>query len=168
MIIREAQPSDIPDILGLWNDAIRSSEATFESVEKTAEQVAALINERASAGHATLVASDGGFLGFGTYAQFRGGTGYARTMEHTIYVDPAARGRGAARALMAALEDHAARAGAHSMIAGVSSANADGVTFHAHRGYVEVARVPEVGHKWGRTYDLILLQKILSPRKPSD
>jgi L-amino acid N-acyltransferase len=56
---------------------------------------------------------------------------------------------------------HARAAGAHQMIAGVSAENPDGVAFHAALGFVEIARVPEAGAKFGRFIDLVRMQKFL-------
>lgn len=162
MSLRLAQAKDAADILAIWNPIIRDSEATFNSVEKSAADVTDMIARRARDGHATLVAEQAGrVLGFGTYAQFRGGIGYAHTMEHTVMLAPKAQGQGLGRALMAALEDHARGAGGHSMFAGVSSGNPDGVAFHARLGYVQVALLQAVGRKFDRWYDLHLMQKLL-------
>ena len=68
------------------------------------------------------------------YAQFRGGIGYA----------------------------HARAAGAHVMIAGVSGENAEGRAFHLALGYREIATLCEVGYKFGRWMDIVLMQKFLS------
>jgi L-amino acid N-acyltransferase len=117
---------------------------------------------REAAGHAFLLAeADGRLAGFVTYAQFRGGVGYAHTMEHTILIDPAARGRGMGRALMAAAEAHARGASVHSLFGGVSGANPEGRAFHLAMGFTEVAILPEVGRKLDRWLDLHLMQKIL-------
>jgi phosphinothricin acetyltransferase len=82
-------------------------------------------------------------------------------MKHTVIVAPQARGRDVGRTLMAAVEDHA-RAGARTILAGVSAENAPGVAFHAALGYRTVARLPEVGWKFGRWIDLVLMQKTLA------
>lgn len=166
-MIRAATPADAPAIAALWNVVIADSAATFNSQTYDPAAIARLVEDRAALGHATLVADTGTILGFATYARFRSGIGYAHTMEHTIHLDPAAQGRGLGRALMAALEDHAARAGAHSMIAGVTGENAAGRAFHARLGYAEIARLPEVGRKFGRWMDLILMQKMLRAFPPA-
>jgi len=162
-MIRPAAEGDVAGILAIWNPVIRDTLATFNPVEKTAGDIARMIAERAAAGHGFLVAEGaGGIAGFATYGQFRGGAGYARTMEHTVMLAPSARGRGIGRALMGALEDHARAGGAKSMFAGVSAANPEGRAFHARLGYGEVAVLPAVGFKAGRWLDLVLMQKFLA------
>ena len=160
-MIRDATADDAAAVAALWNHYIRDTLVTFNWAEKPEEEVAALIAARQAAGHGFLVAEAGGLLGFATYAQFRGGVGYAQTMEHTILLDPAARGRGTGRALMTAVEDHARRGGAHSIFAGVSGANPEGRAFHLAMGYAEVAILREVGRKRDLWLDLHLMQKFL-------
>lgn len=160
-MIRLATIADAPAIAALWNPYIRETAVTFNAAEKSVEDVAKLIADRAALGHATFVAMDPGLLGFASYAQFRGGIGYATCMEHSILLAPEARGRGAGRGLITALCDHAKAAGAHQMIAGVSAENPDGIAFHAKLGFAEVARVPQAGFKFGRFIDLVLMQKFL-------
>lgn len=161
-MIRAALPTDAAAIAAFWNPFIRDTAVTFNPVEKSPAEISAMIKDRQAAGHGFLVAEqDGTVLGFASYAQFRGGAGYACTMEHTIILSPAAQGTGLGRALMTALEDHARAAGIHSLIAGVSAENPAGRAFHAALGYTEVATLPQVGHKFGRWMDLVLMQKIL-------
>lgn len=161
-MIRTADSGDAAGISSLWNHFIGETLVTFNAAEKTPEDVAAMIAARAAEGHGFFVAeADGALLGFATYGQFRGGIGYARTMEHTILLDPSAKGRGIGRALMSTVEDHARSGGAHSIFAGVSSGNPDGRAFHRALGYDEVVTLREVGFKWGRWLDLHLMQKML-------
>lgn len=160
--LRPAMPEDAAAIAALWNPFIRDTAVTFNSVEKTAQGLAADITAKAAGGQAFLLAElDGDLAGFATYGQFRGGVGYAHTMEHTVILAPQAHGRGVGRALMAGIEEHARQAGVHSMLAGVSAENEAGIAFHRAIGYVEMARLPQVGRKFGRWMDLVLLQKML-------
>ena len=162
MILRPAVSDDAAAVAAIWNPVIRDTAATFTTQEKTVEGLAADFATRAAEGKLFLLAEEAGtVLGFATYFQFRNGPGYARTMEHSIILSPAARGRGVGRALMAGLEDHARAAGVHSLWAGVSAENPSGVAFHAAIGFSEIARLPEVGYKFGRWMDLVLMQKIL-------
>lgn len=157
-MIRAAVAGDGAAIAAIWNPVIRETEATFNSVEKSPAEIAAMIAARPS----FLVAEEAGaLLGFASYGQFRGGVGYARTMEHTVILPPAAQGRGVGRALMAALEAEARGQGVRSLIAGVSGTNAGALRFHAALGFQEVGVVREAGWKFGRALDLHLLQKML-------
>ena len=161
-MIRPAEARDAAAIAALWNPIIRDTAITFNAAEKSAAEVAELIAGKARAGHAVFVAEvEDAVRGVALYGQFRAGVGYARAMEHTIVLSPDARGLGLGRALLAAIEDHARAGGAHVLMAGVSGENADGVSFHARMGFREIARLPEVGWKFGRAMDLVLMQKFL-------
>ncbi|MEO0485796.1 MAG: N-acetyltransferase family protein [Pseudomonadota bacterium] len=161
-MIRPATLGDLPAIGAIWNPAIRETAQTFNSVEKTSDDLRALYDSQRAAGYALLVVEEDALIGFGLYSQFRGGVGYARTMEHTLYMAAAARGKGAGAALLRALEDHARAQGAHALIGGIAGENPDSVRFHARHGYAEVATLPQVGYKFGRYMDLVLMQKILT------
>lgn len=162
-MIRAAQREDAEAIAVIWNAVIRDTAITFTTELKTPRGLRADIYLKREAGHGFFVYEENGdILGFATYFPFRNGPGYARTMEHSINLSSRARGRGVGRGLMAVLEGHARGRGVHSMWAGVSAENPDGAAFHASIGYREVARLPEVGRKFGRWMDLILMQKILS------
>ena len=164
-MIRPAIVLDAQAIADVWNPWIRDTGITFNAVDKTPDEIASLIVSRTTAGHGFLVATDdddGAILGFATYTQFRGGTGYAKTMDHSIILSPATRGQGLGRALLTAIEKHAREEGAHQILAGVSSENAAGITFHLSMGYTEAARIRDAGYKFGRYMDLVLMQKFLS------
>jgi len=157
-MIRAASLDDIPALLGFWNPVIRDTTITFSSEEKTPEGLAVLLAERP----VFLVADDGqGAVGLASYAQFRGGNGYRHAAEHTIILAPDTRGQGLGRALMDALESHARAGGVHVMVAGISAENAPACAFHAALGYVETGRMPQVGRKFDRWLDLVLMQKTL-------
>ncbi len=160
MIVRRARASDAASIAEITNAIIRDTLVTFTTDERSVDAIATDIEIRDPA---YLVAErDGQVQGFATYAPFRNGPGYAHCREHTIQLAPEARGQGAGRALMSALEGVARAEGVHVLVAGISSANPGAVAFHAALGYTQVGVMPEVGFKWGKRLDLVLMQKILA------
>ncbi len=162
-MIRPVAEADLEAILAIWNPLIRGTAVTFNAAEKSPAELARMIAARRAEGREFLVAgAPGQVLGFASYDQFRGGNGYARAMEHTVILGEGARGRGLGRALMAAVEDHARAGGAGTMIAGISAENPAARAFHAAIGYAEIAVIPRVGWKFGRWFDLVLMQKFLS------
>ena len=161
-MIRRAETSDAAAIADIWNVIIRDTLVTFNSVEKSARDVSEMIDRAWARGHGFWVACEHErILGFATYDQFRGGVGYAKTVEHTIILTQEAHGKGIGRSLMAELEAHAKAAGAHTIFAGVSAENPAGVAFHKALGYREVTVLEAVGYKFGKFIDLHLLQKFL-------
>lgn len=155
-MIRAAIPSDAAQIAAIWNHAIRETTITFNPVEKTDEEVATL-----TAQDCLVWEEAGRIMGFARYFPFRGGEGYRFTVEHTIMLHDEGHGNGAGRRLMEALCADAKAAGKHSMFAGCSAENRGAVAFHARLGFQEVATLPEVGFKFGRWIDLVLMQKFL-------
>jgi L-amino acid N-acyltransferase len=120
-------------------------------------------------GHETvLVAEDGGeVVGVAAFGWFRDvdkWPGYRFTVENTIHVREDHWGSGVGRQLMQVLIDKARNAGRHTMVAAVDGANEASIRFHQRLGFVEVARMSEVGEKFGRWQDLVLLQLHLDDR----
>lgn len=160
--IRDATDADLPGIADIWNPIIRDSVATFTTAEKSIGDLRAWLTERHVANHPVIVAQDeDGIVGFAVYFQFRGGPGYAHTMELSIHLAERARGRGLGRLLMVELERIARARGVHSLWGGCSGENPGAVVFHERCGFNSVATLPQVGRKFERWFDLVLVQKIL-------
>ncbi len=127
-------------------------------------------------GYPVLVAQLGGegdddVVGFASYGSFRGAgkwPGYRLTVEHTIHVREPYWRSGIGRLLLTALVDRAVGAGLHVMIGAVDGANATSLAFHQRLGFTEVARLPEVGIKFGRWLDLVLVQRVLDSAPATD
>ena len=69
---------------------------------------------------------------------------------------------GSAEVSFAALVDRARRDGKHVMVAGIDAGNVGSIRFHERLGFVEVGRLREIGEKFGRRLDLVLMQLMLS------
>lgn len=159
MILRAAQAQDAAGIADIWNHVISATSATFTTQTKTPDEVAALITARAPG--FVVVEQAGQVAGFATYGAFRSGPGYAHTAEHSILLAGHAQGQGMGRALMTKLEQIARAQGMHCLIGAVSGENAAGIAFHKALGFAEAGRLPQVGRKFDRWMDLVLMHKVL-------
>ena len=125
------------------------------------------LRRQAAAGYPVLVADiDGVVAGFASYGDFRDAAkwpGYRFTVEHTVHVRADHWQTGVGRALLTELLGRARTAGKHVMIGGIDAENEPSLRFHERMGFVEVARLPETGHKFGRWLHLVLVQRIIDP-----
>ncbi|WP_293448764.1 GNAT family N-acetyltransferase [Planktotalea sp.] len=160
MIVRSALTQDACAICDVWNPLIRDTATTFTTSLRTPDEILGSIEARAGAYWVAEVENQ--IIGFATYFPFRSGSGYAHTKEHSVNLAPTARGLGVGRALMETLELHAKEAGVHSLWAGISAENPAGVAFHERQNFKHIARLHQVGFKFGRWMDLVLMQKILT------
>ena len=175
MIVRSAGVADAPAIQEIWNHMIENTLFTFNAQPRSLTEVEAMIKTREGgffvvqdpappAGQIGEGRAAEGVAGFVTFAQFRGGVGYAATVEHTIALRAGAAPRGAGRALMVRAMQAAADKGHHIMVAAITGDNPRAVAFHRGLGFEHSGFMPQVGYKWGAWRDLILMQKTLEPR----
>ncbi len=160
--VRPAAEADLAGVLAIYNHAVEHTTAIWNDVLVDLDNRRAWWRGRAEAGFPVLVATAGrDVLGYGSYGPFRPFDGYRKTVEHSVYVAEAARRRGVAGALMQALEAEARQAGMHVMVGAIAADNAPSLGLHERLGFAETGRMPEVGRKFGRWLDLVLVQKVL-------
>jgi L-amino acid N-acyltransferase YncA len=163
MPIRDAVEADLKAILAITNDAILTTTANWNIRPTTLEARASWFADRRSAGLPVLVAEEGGAVcGFASYGPFRAFDGYAATVEHGLYVAREAQRRGHGAALLGALIARARGAGLHVMVAAIEARNEASLALHARFGFARVGLMPEVGRKFDRWLDLVLMQRILA------
>lgn len=152
-------------ILAIYNHAVVHTTAIWNDVIVDLENRRQWWRGRTEAGFPVLVAVEAeaadNVLGYASYGPFRAFDGYRQTVEHSVYVAENARRRGVASALLGALEDHARAGGMHVMLGGIAADNAPSLALHRQHGFLETARMPEVGQKFGRWLDLVFMQKLL-------
>lgn len=164
VVIREAERTDIAEIVSIYNDVLATTSAIWREQPTSVGERDQWLDDKRTARHLVLVAVDtSGALGLITYQRFRDWPGYVKTIEHTIHVRPDVRGRSVGTLLLASLEERARSLDVHVMVAATDATNEGAVRFHQRAGFVEVARTPEVGQLRGDWRDLVLMQKILTP-----
>jgi L-amino acid N-acyltransferase len=160
--VRYANTGDAAAIAAVWNPQILETPFTFDHDAYSVAELAAMIAQGQASDQAWFVVEEGGRVtGFASFAPFREGEGYGRTMEHTIFLDPDAGGEGLGDLLMRAIEHEAQARGIHSLIACVTGENGVALKFHRDLGFETVGVIPQAGWKFGRWIDLVILQKML-------
>lgn len=164
VMVRPARAQDAVAIASLLNALLATTTIEWTDTPHTSESVLAWLDEHET----VLVAEEGddvvGVAAFGWFRDVVKRPGYRFTVENTIHVREDRWGSGVGRDLMGALIDQARTSGKHTMIAAIDATNQGSIRFHERLGFVEVARMPETGAKFGRWCDLVLLQLHLDER----
>jgi L-amino acid N-acyltransferase len=165
MDIRPATLDDLPGITAIYNDVLATSTAIYSEMASTLEVRRAWLEARWEQGYPVLVAVEGGdVLGFSSFGDFRSWPGYRYTVEHTVHVHAARRRAGIGSALVSALLPPARALGKHAILGAIDADNAPSIRVHERLGFARVAHLPEVGRKFGRWLDLVLMQRLLDDR----
>jgi phosphinothricin acetyltransferase len=159
--VRDATLADAPALAQIYNHYITESNVTFDVEPKTAEERSAWIAAHGPE-HPVLVAEiEGSVVGFGALSPWAQRPAWHHTVELSSYVDQEWRRHGVGRALMDALLERAVATGHHALIGQIVADNQASITLSASMGFVEVGRLREVGDKFGRWHDVVLVERIL-------
>ena len=159
--VRLVEPSDAEPTRAIYNREVEGSTVTFEMVPRTLDDQAAWIAHHAGS-YPAVVAVDGEVVvGFASLSQYRPRPAYATTVETSVYVHHDHRGRGIGLALMLDLVERAAAHGFHSIIARIVGDHDASIALHARAGFEVIGREHEVGRKFGRWLDVVLMQRML-------
>ncbi len=162
--VRPALPSDAASIASILNALLPTTAIEWRQEPYGADAVI----EWMDAHDCVFVAEhEHDVVGLGAFGPFRDivkWPGYRFTVENTIHVRQDHWGFGVGTTLMTAVIGAAREIGKHSMIAAVDSSNERSIRLHERLGFVEVARIPEVGAKFGEWRDLVLLGLLLDDR----
>ena len=84
---------------------------------------------------------------------------YAGVVEHSVYVDPAARGRGVGHLLLGALIASTEAAGIWTIESGIFPENAASMALHRAAGFRVVGTRERIGQHHGRWRDVVLIER---------
>ena len=163
MRIEDATDDDLPAVVAIYNDVMRTSTAIYREEPATLEERQAWNETRKTNGYPLLVArtDDGTVAGFATFGDFRPWPGYRFTVEHSVHVADGLRGLGVGTALMQVLIARGTALGKHVMVAGIDADNGGSIRMHERLGFERTGHLKEVGWKFGRWLDLVFMQRPL-------
>jgi L-amino acid N-acyltransferase YncA len=157
--IRAATVADAEPITRIHNQGIAERVATFETREKSPEDVAALIEAGALILVAERQARVAAFVKVGPYDD--ASHYYSNIGEVTLYVDSAARRSGVGRALMEALAEAAEKRGYHKLVGKIFTSNAPSIALVKACGWREVGVHRRHGRLDGEWKDVVVVERLL-------
>jgi phosphinothricin acetyltransferase len=160
---RSATEADLPFITEIYEHAVLHGTATFELVPPDLAEMTRRFRALDEGGFPYLVATlDGAVVGYAYAGAYRPRPAYRFTVENSIYLQPAIHRRGIGMTLMRRVIDECERRGYRQMIAVIGdSANAGSVGLHRACGFQMIGTHPNVGLKFGRWLDIVVMQLAL-------
>ncbi len=160
ILIRDAAVADMPRLQMIYAHHVLHGTASFEEQAPGLEEMLRRREAVLAAGLPWLVAEQAGtVIGYAYAGLYRARSAYRHTAEDSIYLDPAAAGHGAGRALLAAVITSCTAAGYRELIAVIGdSDNAASIGLHRALGFRDVGVLRDVGFKFGRWLDSVIMQ----------
>ena len=163
--IRKALAGDLPAITDIYADAVLNGTATYELAPPDLAEMTARHAGLTAQGYPYIVAEDAGrLLGYAYAGPFRARPAYRFIVEDSIYLAPAAQGRGVGRTLLARLVDESTRLGFRQMVAVIGDGRPGNASVRLHEaaGFKHSGRLQGAGFKHGRWLDTVFMQLALN------
>ena len=161
VLLRLARPDDAEATREIYNAEVTGSTVTFDLVPRSLAEQEAWLDQRSGAMAVVVAEVDGRIAGFSSLSPYRDRPAYATTVEDSVYVHTDFRGRGVGRALLAEVLEIASTRGFHAVMARIVGGHETSIGLHESLGFRVVGTEVEVGRKFGRWLDVVLLQKLL-------
>ena len=153
--LRPMVPDDAAAVLAIYQAALDGGDASFET---TAPDWAGFDAGRLP-GHRWVAEAGGAVLGWVAVSPVSPRPVYAGVVEHSVYVDAAAQGRGVGRALLQRLFTSTEAAGVWTVQSGVFPENRASLALHRRTGFRVIGTRERVGRHHGRWRDVVLLER---------
>ena len=161
MRARLATIDDAEATRAIYNLEVTESTVTFDLVPRTLDEQRAWLSARSGA-HAVLVAEDGDeVVGFASLSPYRDRPAYSTTVEDSVYVRRDQQGKGVGKLLLGDLIALATSHGFHAMMARIVGGHDASIALHRSLGFEIVGTEREVGRKFGRWLDVLVMQLLL-------
>lgn len=162
MQLRNATVADAEALRTIYNREVEETTHTFDLEPRTLSEQQDWIREREGALGVLVAEVDGEVAGFASLSPYRPRAAYRTSVENSVYVAESARGAGVGRALMEELIDVATQRGFHTIIARISGGHEASIGLHQACGFTIVGTERQVGRKFGKWLDVVVMQRMLA------
>ncbi|MCI4364996.1 MAG: N-acetyltransferase family protein [Thermoplasmata archaeon] len=159
--LRRATEADVPSIAEIYNEAVRTTVATFDTEPRSLDAQREWLHHH-DPGHPVLVADrQGHVVGWASLSPWSDRRAYDGTAEVSFYVRSEERGRGIGRHLLEGIVSTGQELQLHALLSRIADGNSVSVHLHESLGFRPVGVMREVGFKFGRWIDVHLFQRML-------
>ncbi len=159
--LRLARPEDAEATREIYNTEVIGSTVTFDLVPRSLEDQRAWLDQRSGAMAVVVAEIEGRIAGFASLSPYRDRPAYSTTVEDSVYVHADFRGQGVARALLAEILEIAETRGFHAVMARIVGGHDASIGLHGSLGFEIVGTEREVGRKFGKWLDVVIMQRML-------
>jgi phosphinothricin acetyltransferase len=162
--VRDAGADDVAAIRDIYAHHVLHGTGTFELDPPSLDEMQSRVEAVQREGLPYLVAiSNDTTVGFAYAGVYRPRPAYRFTVEDSVYVAPDAAGTGTGTALLGAVIDRCIALGLKQMIAVIGdSDNTASIRLHEKHGFSRVGAFTDVGYKFDRWLDTVLMQRSLA------
>ena len=161
--IRPTTAADLPAITEIYQHAVRYGTATFELIPPDLTEMTRRYGVLMEGGFPYFAATlEGRVIGYAYAGAYRPRPAYRFTVENSVYLQPSTHRRGVGLQLLQRLIAECEARGYRQMIAVIGdSANAGSIGVHRKCGFQMIGTHPDVGFKFGRWLDTVMMQRAL-------
>jgi len=159
--VRLATVDDLEAISDIYNYYVLNSTCTYQLETEALEDRRRWFNVRTSVHPVVVAESDGKIVGWGSLSPWNPRAGYAKTVEFSVYVRHDCHRMGLGRLIVVDLIDRAKKLGHHVVLGGASADQTASIALQESLGFERVARLKQVGRKFGRWLDVVYMQLVL-------
>ena len=158
--IRKAVLADVPAITEIYNEAILTTSATFDTEPKTVIDRKKWFKAHGPRNPVIVAEIDGNVIGWASLSELSTRCAYADTVELSLYIKETFRNRGIGKLLMQAVLGEGKKAGLHTVISRITGGNDVSINLHHQFDFKDIGVMKEVGNKFGTLLDVYMLQKM--------
>ena len=160
--VRLARVDDADAIRSIYNLEVTESTVTFDLVPRSILDQRRWLEQHAGA-HPAVVAVDDEdvVVGFASLSPYRSRPAYSTTVEDSVYVRRDRQRQGVGRVLLQELLRLATLHGFHTVIGRIVDGHEASIALHRLCGFGLVGVEKEVGRKFGRWLDVVVMQRLL-------
>lgn len=168
IVVRPCFEHDIEQVTMIYAHHVATGTGSFETTAPSVREMKERWTKIVARGWPWLVANPqedpSRIIGFAYAQQFRDRAAYAHAFEDSVYIAPGWERRGVGIALLATLLTELQSLDCRQAIAVIGdSANTASIALHAKAGFSHVGTLWNVGWKFGRWLDIVMMQRELPP-----